>query len=107
MSPEPDDADGDLQNLYVLMQPTRYKIVKLLRDSPKPMYVKEIAQAIGADERITSFHLATLAENGFVDGEYRTIELPKARSAPMSRAAKFYQLTPKVAQVERRLGKPI
>ena len=100
-------SESELQNLYVLMQPTRQKIVRLLRQRGKPMYVKEIADEIGEDERITSFHLATLAEHNFVDGEYRTIEKPIARSAPMSRAAKFYRLTRKVDEVTERLARSL
>lgn len=100
-------SDSDLQNLYVLMQPTRQRIVRMLRQHGAPMYVKQIADQLHEDERITSFHLATLAEHGFVEGEYRTIERPIARSAPMSRAAKFYTLTGKVREVTEKLAQSL
>ncbi|MGD0257469.1 MAG: winged helix-turn-helix domain-containing protein [Thermoplasmata archaeon] len=93
--------------LYVLLQPTRQKIIQLLRESPRPMYITEIAAEIGESPRVTSFHLATLAQHGFVDGEFREIEPPTHHSAVTGRAAKYYRLTPKVGQVIRELARAL
>lgn len=93
----------ELQLIYALMQPTRRKIIKTLRESKEPLYIKEIAQKIGEKERNVSFHLATLAEYGFVEGEYREIEKPTHHSRVTGKAAKFYRLTPKVDAVIEKL----
>ncbi len=99
------EEESDIQLLYVLMQPTRQKIIKTLREAKgRPMYIKEIADKIEETPRNVSFHLATLSEFGFVQGEYREIEPPTHHSAVSGRAAKFYQLTSKVDEVTKRLG---
>ena len=94
----------DLELLYVLMQPTRQKIIKILRSSKEPLYIKEIADRVAEEPRNVSFHLATLAEHDLVDGEYREIEPPTHHSAVTGRAGKFYKLTPKVDEVIKRLA---
>jgi predicted ArsR family transcriptional regulator len=88
------DEEQLANQLYVLMQPTRRKIVKLLQ-SGEPMYIDQIAKAIDEDRRAVSFHLLTLAEHGFVEGDFQLIE--KATKNPgAGRGAKFYHLTSKV-----------
>lgn len=95
--------EEELANLlYILMQPTRQKIVRLLQTS-EPMYIEQIADKINEDRRVVSFHLATLAENGFVEGEYRLIEAA-TKNPGRGRGGKFYKLTPKVAEVTARLN---
>lgn len=101
----PNGADNkELQLMYALMQPTRQKIIKTLRTSKEPLYIKEIAEKIGEKERNVSFHLATLAEYGFVKGEYREISKPTHHSKVAGKAAKFYRLTPKVDAVIKKLA---
>jgi len=96
-------GEEELANLlYILMQPTRQKIVKLLQ-SGEPLYIEQIADKIKEDRRSVSFHLATLAENGFVEGEYKIIE-GATNNPGRGRGAKFYKLTPKVATVIERLN---
>lgn len=97
------NEENDLSLLYVLMQPTRQKIVKTLKESKKPMYIKEISEKIGQQQRNVSFHLATLAEYGLVKGEYREIEKPTHHSAVTGRAAKFYHVTKKLDDVTKRI----
>ncbi len=104
---EDDKKVSDLELLYVLMQPTRQKIIQLLKNSEEPIFIREIADQIGESQRNTSFHLATLAEQGFVEGEYREIEIPTHHSAVTGRAAKFYRITPKVDQIIKKLAKKI
>jgi predicted ArsR family transcriptional regulator len=89
--------------LYVIMQPTRLKIVKLLRES-KPLYIEQIAEKISEDRRSVSFHLATLAESGFVEGDYEIIQDAK-KNPGVGRAAKFYRLTIKIDDVLKRLDR--
>ena len=99
------NSESDLELLYVLMQPTRQKIIRLLKESNKPLYVREIADKIDESERNTSFHLSTLAEKGFVDGEYREIGPSSHHSLVTNKAAKFYKLTPKVESISKRFAK--
>jgi len=91
----------DEQLFFVLVQPTRQKIIKLLEKSKEPLYIKQIAKKIKESERNTSFHLAELSMFGFVDGEYREIKPPK--HGTLGRAGKFYFVTPKVNQVKKKL----
>lgn len=88
--------------LYVIMQPIRLKIVRLLEESKDPLYIEQIAEKIEEDRRTVSFHLATLAENGFVEGDYQIIQKPSANPG-MGRAGKFYRLTPKVQDAIKKL----
>ena len=99
-----ENGEGDLQLLYVLMQPTRQKIIKKLKSSKEPMYIQQIADEIDETARNVSFHLATLAEYGFVDGEYREITAPTPNPG-LGKAAKFYRLTPKYDETIRRFAK--
>ncbi len=97
------EDDADLAKmLYVLVQPTRQKIIKLLKSNKDALYIEQIADKIGEDRRSVSFHLATLAENGFVDGDYRLIQAP-TKNPGRGRGAKFYKLTPKVDEVLKKL----
>lgn len=96
--------DVDLQLMYVIMQPTRQRILKALRDAKDPMYIAEIASKIGEEARTVSFHVATLAEYGLVEGEYREIGPHPTHSAVSLKAAKFYRLTPKLDDVMKRLA---
>ena len=87
-----------IEEIHVLTQPTRLKIINVLREAGEPLYIEQIAKRIkGVDRRSVSFHLATLAEYGFVKGEYREIETSRSRG----KAAKFYELTEKVDQTFR------
>jgi predicted ArsR family transcriptional regulator len=97
----------DMDSLYVLLQPTRQKIVQVLRESKEPMYIKQIADKIGESERNVSFHLLSLAEKGLVDGQYREIEQAHHSEIVKGRAAKFYHLTPKVDEILKQLEKGI
>ncbi|MCI4336292.1 MAG: helix-turn-helix domain-containing protein [Thermoplasmata archaeon] len=105
----PDDSErvNQFNQLYILLQPTRQKIIRTLKGASAPMYIKEIADAIGESHRDTSFHLATLAANGFVEGKFREIEPPTHHSAITGRAAKFYRLTSKVDEVAKLLAKSL
>jgi predicted ArsR family transcriptional regulator len=98
--------ESDLQLLYVLMQPTRQKIIRELKAAGEPLYIQQIADKIGESARNVSFHLATLAERGFVDGEYREIQAPTPNPG-LGKAAKFYHLTEKYDETVRRFAKGI
>jgi len=81
------------ERLYIALQPTRKKILVALWKSPAPMYIEQIAKKIGEDRKNVAFHLLTLQEHGFVEGEYGVIEPPAERSAAIGKAGKFFRLT--------------
>ena len=93
-----------VNQVYVLMQPIRLKIVKLLKQSKEPLYIEQIAEKVDEDRRSVSFHLATLAENGFVEGDFGTIRSP-TKNPGVGKAGKFYKLTPKVDEVLQKVGR--
>lgn len=82
-----------VQGMYILTQPTRLQIINVLKEAGGSMYIEQIAKKIkGVNRRSVSFHLTTLAQHGFLKGEYREIEEAHSKG----RAAKFYELTDKV-----------
>lgn len=90
------DYERLCEEVYILTQPTRLKIINVLKEAGEPLYIEQIAKRIkGVDRRSVSFHLTTLAQHGFVKGEYREIKAP---NSPTGKAAKYYQLTEKVNQ---------
>ena len=93
-------SDELVRDLYILLQPIRWKIIRVLKKARRPMYIKEIAKEVGEDWKIVAFHLAKLADAGFVEGEFRVIELAKSKG----RAGKFYRLTDKVDKVLSRIN---
>lgn len=82
-----------LEEAHVLFHPLRYKIVELLRKGP--MYINEIAKAVGKDRRLTSYHLRTLEEYGFVSSEYEVSQEGMSKG----KALRMYWLTGKVDEV--------
>jgi len=81
---------------YVLLHPTRFKIVELLAE--KPMYIAEIAKTLRADSQfVISYHLRILEEYGFLSGRYEISKQPKSRG----KAVKIFSVTGKVEQVKR------
>jgi len=85
-----------IETVHVLIQPTKYKIIKAIAEAKRPLYIGEIAKRIKEDRREVSFHLAALAEYGLVDGEYRVI---LERGPARGKAGKFYKLTKKTEYV--------
>jgi len=62
------------QNGDVILNPIRFKIVKLL--ASKPMSASEIAHQLGIDLKLAIFHLKKLAKRGIVKNRYiqRTVQ---------------------------------
>lgn len=82
-----------------ILHPVRWRIIDVLEEADKPMYIQEIAEAIGLDRRLVSFHLSTLESKGFAESRFDVIE--KANS--LGKAGRFYNLTPRVKEVKTRL----
>jgi len=87
---------GDfLDDVYTLLHPMRFRIVKLLAE--KPMHIAEISKAMGEDGRpvATNYNLNILEEYGFVSNKYEISEAKKSKG----KAIRIYQVTDKVAKV--------
>jgi len=79
----------DLSSLYNLLVPTRYRIYRTIVDSGKPMYAGKIAEQLGLDRKLVSFHLSELEEQDFLKSEFKVMNPEKG--AP--KAAKYYHPT--------------
>ena len=56
--------------VHIATHPMRYKVLKLLYETNKPMYIAEIARKVGVNKRLVGFHLLTLLQHGLVESEY-------------------------------------
>ncbi|RZN38054.1 MAG: ArsR family transcriptional regulator [Methanophagales archaeon ANME-1-THS] len=89
--------DRLVEEAHVLLHPIRFRIVELLAETP--MYVNEIAKAMGEERRLVSYYLLTLEEYGFVSSKYEILERPKLRG----KAVRKYWKTGKVEEVISKL----
>ena len=90
-----------IENAHILTHPLRFRIIETLRKFGEPMFIGQIAESLKADPRLISFHLATMLEYGFVQGEWKVSPLPRSRG----KAVKYYKITPKVDETFSRLAK--
>lgn len=84
-----------IEAIQTLFQPVRYRIYNHLRERGGS-YIQEIADALGEDRQLVSHHLMTLANHGFVQGEYQVSQEPSSKG----RAKKVYTLTDKVEELK-------
>lgn len=86
---------SDNDRISIVLNPTRFRIILCLRDSKAPLFIDQIAKAIGVNRRTTSFHLALLERNGLVRSQFMTSHLPKSTG----KIARYYSLTEKSSEV--------
>ncbi len=96
-------AEFEESALNLLLQETRFKIVRELKRAEGPLYIDELARRIGENPRLVSFHLAVLQRSGLVTSEFRVIDSPKSRG----KAGRFFSLTEKANEVASRLAQEI
>ncbi len=60
------DGTGEL-----VLQPTRFMILRYMQRIGEPQYVDQIARAVGVHPRLVSHHLDVLEDEGLVESEYR------------------------------------
>ncbi len=82
--------DNILEMAQVVMEPTRWKIMNSLYDTPK--YIGQIATDITSDRSNVAYHLSILEQNGLLDSEYRILEPPHSKG----KAARFYSVNTRV-----------
>ena len=85
-------SEETLKNGMILLHPERRKIINLLKESGKPLFINEIADKTKIERRLVSYHLSTLEDNGFAKSEFQVIEPPHSKG----KAGRFYRLTDKV-----------
>ena len=88
-----------MDDAHTLLQPLRYDLVNLLAE--KPMYINELAKALGEERRLVTHHLEILEAYGFVTSKRALSEDPQ----PVGKGLKIYQATDKVAEVKKKLKK--
>ena len=81
-----------------LLQPTRFKIIMLLKKAGAPLYIEQIAKDVGESSRLTAHHLEILEELGLVKSEFGII---KDASRPV--AGRFFETTKKGDEALERL----
>ncbi|MFQ6134312.1 MAG: hypothetical protein ACE5KU_00665 [Nitrososphaerales archaeon] len=82
----------ELKLSHYLTHPVRLKIILTIRRLGKS-YIGQIARETGFSEELIGFHVASLAQLGFLHGEYGL-----NRSCKPPRAVKYFYLTDKVDQ---------
>ena len=80
----------------ILIHPIRYRIVKEIKEKQK-LYIQELAVILKINRRKVSFHLSTLSQYGFVEGNYEVMKV--RRSKGRDKAAKYFRVTSKVDTV--------
>lgn len=81
---------NQVEEIHLLTHSLRYAIVQLLSESG-PMFIGQVADKLKVNPRLVSFHLATLLDNGFVEGEWKVSKFPSSKG----KAVKEYKLTDK------------
>lgn len=80
-----------IEESIIVLHPERLKLYKALKESGKPLFINELAEKLGTERRLVSYHLSTLEQHGFVKSEFKVIQLPHSKG----KAGRFYQLTEK------------
>jgi len=86
----------------LLMQPSRFKILQLLRQSEKPQFVEQIAKALEIHPRMVSHHLDILQDQGLVESKY---ELVNVEGSKRGVAVRLCSATRKADEVLRQIRK--
>ena len=88
----------------IIMHPVRFKILQCISEAPEPLFVEQIAKAVGEHPRLVSHHLNILKEIGLVDCKYRIAE---AKGSTRGVAVRLCFPTPKLNQVLRDIAKAV
>ena len=96
-------SEKTIKDGILMLHPIRWKILMALKEKNKAMYIDPIAEMIGEERRLVSFHLSTLEEKGFLESEFKIVTKPKSKG----KAGRFYNLTPKFDKLRPKLVKII
>ena len=84
----------------IMLHPVRWKILTALKGKDKEMYIDEIANMIEEDRRLVSFHLSILQNRGFLESEFKVLQVPKSKG----KAGRFFRLTEKFDKLRPQLA---
>jgi len=93
------------QDLSILLFPTRFKIYNTIKEAGKSLYASQIAEKIGVDRKLVSFHLSSLERAEFVTSEFGIQNDPPPTGPP--KAVRYYTLTDKGDNILRELMEKI
>jgi len=88
----------------LVMHPVRFKILQCIKGASEPLFVEQIAKAVGEHPRLVSHHLNILQEIGLVDCRY---QLTKAEGSAREIAVRLCSPTPKLTEVLRDIKEAI
>ena len=95
-----DKFDPDMvKNGIIMLHPARLKILYLLEEKGE-MYIDEIANHVGIDRRLVSFHLGVLQNHGFLESSFKIVQEPHSKG----KAGRFFKLTTKYKETKIRLS---
>jgi DNA-binding MarR family transcriptional regulator len=84
----------------LLMQPSRFKILQLLRQSKEPQFVEQIAKALEIHPRMVSHHLDILQDQGLIESKYELVNVERSKRGV---AVRLCSATPKANEVLRQI----
>jgi predicted transcriptional regulator len=73
-----------------IFQRIRFRIVTLLKENGKPLYIEQIAKEVGESSRLVAHHLEILEDMGLVKSEFGIV---KEATRPV--AGRFFETTAK------------
>ena len=88
---------GLLEDILVLLYPTRYEIYVTLKDAGEPLNASQISEKLGLCRKLISRHLSKLEEGGFVTSTLRVQKTPRGPR----RRVRYYKLTYKADRILR------
>jgi len=87
-----------LDRAYLMMHPVRRRIIDMMRSENSPVYIAQVADELGLDPKLVSFHIATLLQHNLVEGRWGTAKTGKGGE----RAVKYYSLTEEAREAMRK-----
>ena len=84
-----EDVRKDIDALY---HPVRYRVWSEIEAHQDELYLSSLAEKLELDKQLVAFHLLTLTEGGFIDGDFKVVQTPHSKG----RAAKVFHTTPKL-----------
>ena len=88
---------------YIMMHPMRARIIQTLKNSKKPMYISQIANEVGVDRKLVSYHLLTLLQHDIVTGDYGLRRGPPIDEEGRPIVVRYYSLTKRAQSVIKKM----
>ncbi|MHA1744127.1 MAG: helix-turn-helix domain-containing protein [Candidatus Heimdallarchaeota archaeon] len=79
------------KKLALMLKPIRFNILEILAQTSTPLSIDSLADKIGENRAVTSFHISLLEEAGLVKGKFKIIEKPTKKKR--GRVGRIYSIT--------------